>query len=249
MSRLRRDDGFTLVELLVTMLLGTIVLGGLLGLVTTSERAGKRVSDRVDAAQRGRTGMEQISQALRAMVCLPAPASGAAVPTPIVEADATRVKWYANLDRSATADANGDGDPTYDPQQRQLRIVGTPPAKVSVVEDRWTGALPVPGTTAASSSRVVIDGIVPSTDDGVTVPYFAYYGLASDGVAYEALTPAQITAAPGRVVRIDVSFRALPSSKTQATTVSQRPGADMRTSVYARQVNRSATPPIYGCVV
>jgi prepilin-type N-terminal cleavage/methylation domain-containing protein len=248
-SRLRRDDGFTLVELLVTMVLGTIVLGGLLGLVTTSERAGKRVSDRVDAAQRGRNGMEQMSQALRAMVCLPSPATGGAAPTPIVEADATHIKWYANLDQSATVDANGDGDATYDPQQRQLRIAGTAPATASVVEDRWTGTLPVSASTAATSSRVVIDNIAPSADAGAAVPYFRYYGLASNGTSYDELTAAQIAAAPGRVVRIDLAFRALPSSRTQATAVGQRPGADMRTSVYARQVNRSANPPTYGCVL
>jgi prepilin-type N-terminal cleavage/methylation domain-containing protein len=253
MSRARRDDGFTLVELLVTMLLGTIVLGGLLGLVTSSEQASKRVTDRIDASQRGRTAMEQIGQELRAMVCLPSPPSGGSAPAPVVEGDATHVKWYANLDNAATnengvGDANGDGDPTYDPQQRQLRIVGTPPGTVRVLEDRWTGPLPVAAGVAPSSTRLVLDGIAPATDGAATVPYLAYFGLRSDGT-YETLAPADIAADPARVVRIDVAFRALPSSRTQATTVGRRPGADLRTSVYARQVNRSATPPIYGCVL
>jgi prepilin-type N-terminal cleavage/methylation domain-containing protein len=247
-TRARREDGFTLVELLVTMLLGTIVLGGLLGLVTTSERASKRVSDRVEAAQRGRTAMERVTQELRATVCLPTPASGAETPPPIVEADATHVKWYANLDASATVDENGDGDTAYDPQQRQLRIVGTAPSTVALVEDRWTGALPIAAGTAASSTRTLIDNLVPSTDAGVAVPYFTYSGLAADGVSYQALTPAEITAAPGRIVRVDVAFRALPT-RADTTTAGRRPGADMRTSVYARQVNRNANPPIYGCVV
>lgn len=247
-SRARRQDGFTLVELLVTMLLGTLVLGGLLELVTTSERASKRVSDRVEATQRGRTAMEQVTQELRAMVCLPTPASGADTPPPIVEADATHVKWYSNLDASATVDENGDGDTAYDPEQRQLRIVGSAPATVSLVEDRWTGALPVTAGSPATSTRTVIDVLDPSTDAGVDVPYLSYSGLATDGVTYVTLMPAEIAASPGRVVRVDVAFRALPT-RAGTTATGRRPGVDLRTSIYARQVNRNANPPIYGCVV
>ena len=53
----RQQSGFTLVELIVTMLVGMIVLTALFGLVDVALRASKRVDNRVESSQRGRLAL------------------------------------------------------------------------------------------------------------------------------------------------------------------------------------------------
>lgn len=67
---LRRDeDGTTLVELLVCVLIGTIILMAAFALLDTGTKTQARTSDRFDALQRGRVGMELLNQRLRSAVC------------------------------------------------------------------------------------------------------------------------------------------------------------------------------------
>ncbi len=51
------------------------------------------------------------------------------------------------------------------------------------------------------------------------------------------------------MIRVDLAFRALPTSTNRTTTIARSTAVDMRASVYARQINRTASPPIYGCVI
>ena len=69
-SDIRGDAGFTIVELLVTVLIGTVVLFALFGLVDVALRSQQRVDGRVDSNSRGRLAMEQMVQDLRSSVCV-----------------------------------------------------------------------------------------------------------------------------------------------------------------------------------
>lgn len=68
--RLRDERGMTLVELLAAMVIGGIVISAAIMLVVMSMRASVRVSDRVNAAAVGRSGMELITQRVRSQTCL-----------------------------------------------------------------------------------------------------------------------------------------------------------------------------------
>ncbi|MGI8572529.1 MAG: PilW family protein [Solirubrobacteraceae bacterium] len=57
-------DGFTLVELLVSMVAGTILVLAILGVFDASVRQSQAATDRVEATQNGRIALEKLSQEL-----------------------------------------------------------------------------------------------------------------------------------------------------------------------------------------
>lgn len=223
----RSEAGVTLIELLVAMLVGTLVMSAALGLVTSSQGATKKIGDRVDAGQRGRVALDQVTQRLRSSACL----EDGKTP-PIVYGDATRITYYADL----------DGDTIYDPEQRALEFVAGPPT--ILLESRWQGlavplAAPAP---AATSSRTVLSGYDPllAQPSLLAQPYLRYFALstATPAVVSELAVPLSDTDRV-RVARIDIAFRARPSDTSLYTPNS----VAMTTSVYARTPQSNATGP------
>ena len=70
-NRLRQEDGFTLPELLITLVIGLTVALGALSLVDVTMRRSGEISARVEAVQSGRTAMDIMTRELRSQVCLP----------------------------------------------------------------------------------------------------------------------------------------------------------------------------------
>ena len=70
-SRIRDDRGFTLMELLVSMLTATIVVGALFSILTISTGQTTLIADKVQANQLGRTAMTRIIDELHSS-CLAA---------------------------------------------------------------------------------------------------------------------------------------------------------------------------------
>ena len=71
LRRLRRDQsGFSLVELLVSMALGSIVLTALMTVFLNGVTGAVRTSDRVEALQRGRVTMDRVVTLLSSQTCL-----------------------------------------------------------------------------------------------------------------------------------------------------------------------------------
>lgn len=234
------ERGFTLIELMVSLMLGMIVLGALFSLVTASSRATKRTSDRVDASQRGRSAMSTVIQELRASTCLPGTTEGTYV-RPFTVATPTTVTWYANLDNDPQTDRDGDGDPTYEPQQRRLTYVpeaGATPSRL--VEERWSARPPIAAGTPPSMSRTLLTHLEPTSGTGV----FSY-GAYANGTDRSPgpFVPGDLT----RVVRVDVDFRVRPTSPS----VAQETSAALSSSAYARVINRTTSTafpyPTYGC--
>ena len=65
LARLRAEDGFTFPELIVAALIGVLVLGAAVMLLTASLNSQPEVSDRAAEIQRARTVMEQITREVR----------------------------------------------------------------------------------------------------------------------------------------------------------------------------------------
>lgn len=228
-DRLRSENGFSLVELLVTASVGMIIVLAAGNMLDASGRASAEVQDRVDSVQRGRTTMESVSQKLRSQVCL-----NSALPA-IAKAEANEMWFYTDLgDHSTTV---------FAPEARKLRWVpGATGQNGSIVEDVWDTVVlsptlaPTPtGTRDAtfgrtpSRTRTLIDNVALADDvddrdgDGDKTeirPLFDYYRF----LGVDPATPNDRLTAPlpadqlARVVRIAVAWDSRPTRGPKTRT-------------------------------
>lgn len=226
---LRDERGITLIEVLVTASIGLVVLVAAMTFLVAAQNSTQKISARVEATQKARTELEQMTQQLRAMVCPPV---GSA---PIVSATPQQVTFYSDL----------NGNTVQEQEQRRLRVSSVAGQPTSIIEERWVA---VPTTSAPDRQRVVASDVEPARDAaGNALPYFSFHaypdGRASGTVALAAV-PALATVDASRVARIDVAFRTRPSTAARG-----RNYLDISGSAYARTLDRSDpdTSPTYSC--
>jgi len=229
---LRSEEGFTLPELLVGIIIGMIVLMAALTVLDNTVSLGAKVSKRVDATQRGRTALDRITRDLNSMVCLPGdPAQDA-----LIGGTDNSVDVYADL---------GDGSTSRPPQRRTITYN---PATRRITENVYTptgsvGAYVFP--TTPTTTTTLLSDVVP---DGST-PVFTYYPLDTtpdDDVAPSPLSASGTGLAAAdldSVARIRITFKALPSNRTTA-----QPGdAVMQDDVFRDAVDPNASDATAQC--
>ena len=195
----------TLIELMVSVLIGIVVTLATLNLVDASGRASAEVEDRVDATQRGRVAMEQITQRLRSQVCLD-----------------TNTPAVVSATRSATGVEQLDfftefGDEQFTPEARRLTYdSGT------ITERVWTTLAADPAKTFLSAptyTRTMLANMAPSRKaPDELVPVFRYFTfLGNPGTPVQEVTPPPNGSVGDvdrpRVVRIVVSFDSRPTRR------------------------------------
>jgi prepilin-type N-terminal cleavage/methylation domain-containing protein len=215
MRRLRTEErGFTLVEMLLTCVLGTIVLTAVLGLVDTAQRVTTNVTERTDTTQRGRLAMERMVQMLRSQVCLKL--STLTAQTTITDAQSTGVTFFADIPNQA----EGTGA-TFKPDLRTLAVSN------GKITQRVTGYVaPFDGATfiaaAPGTANVLASGIAQVTDSlGMLLPYFRYYAYKTDGnLDYANPLPTPVTQTDlTRIAQIEVTFGVRPFDNSTNTGV------------------------------
>lgn len=198
--RLADDAGFTLVELLVAMVIGSLVLTAVMFTFSTGLTSTFRTTDRVDATQRARIAMDRVTTLLSSQVCSTS-STGVTTP-PISDGQDQQVTFLANL-----------GTVSAVPMQYRLRYDAT---KRTVVEDRFVGTRNAAGDlvlpSAPTSSRVLADGLVPAS---AGAPIFTYQALAASGPSAGGIDPAPLAtplSATDRAaaVRVTARFAARP---------------------------------------
>jgi prepilin-type N-terminal cleavage/methylation domain-containing protein len=199
MTRLRDEAGFTLVELLASMVIGTVVILASWMIVDSSGKLSTRTTSRVDAYQRGRLALDQIASELRSQVCLP---GGIAPIEPLVTGP--NDVWFYN----------NTGDQDAVPQQRHIYF-----ANGAIREELWTGNFAGPPT----SSRLLLSDValVPLTPGPGNEPFVRYFGFDANlpaAVNQELPTPVSVVNAP-KVVQVNISFVARPSRATAASAL------------------------------
>jgi prepilin-type N-terminal cleavage/methylation domain-containing protein len=223
LRRLRNDqDGFSLPELLTAMVIGSVVLGALMTLMTTGFTRSIEVSDRADAAQTGRGAMDRMITLLDSSICLDPVTTSAAVPPLIgssaavagppaipaqVGSDDNYASFYADL--AGVSDSPDKYTLTYNATAKTL------------TEQQFasTGTLPnITIPTTATRTNVLATNVVPErTTAGVQIPIFRYFDYESDAsinLATPLATP--ITqAVAGSAVRVLVSFQVIPGRTGQ----------------------------------
>lgn len=204
MSRLRRQDGFTVMETLMAITVGFVVLAATLGLLESSVRLNTGVMSKTDSMQRARLAMDKLTQEVRSQVCLdyddPA----------VVAGDENSVTFYGDYTETGTR-----------PVKRKVVF---DPVKGTIISYAYkapnNAALPL---TAASfpvnptSTQLVLEAVRNQVDTQTnqTVPFFTFYANRKDpdGVyrPSEKLTVPLNANDVKRVARVDIAFLARPT--------------------------------------
>jgi type II secretory pathway component PulJ len=182
LGRLRHEEsGFTLVELLVSCIIGTIVLLATFMMLDSSVILTGRVTDRVDRTQRSRVAMENITRKLRSQVC---PSAGQPA---IINGDAYTVKFYSFM-----------GTRPFVPD---IREIAWDTNTNSIIEKTWAGTGTSPNTTwaATPTTRTLLTDVKPPPSNA---PVFAYYATGAASPFAVPLSAADLTA----TAQIKISF-------------------------------------------
>ena len=202
LRRLRRDEsGFSLIELLMAMALGSIVLTACMMVFLKGSESAVKIGDRTDSLARGRVTMNRVITLLNSQTCLVA-ADGTGQ-APIVDGQSDQITFYASLGKV-------DSDPTI----YRLRYVST---SKQVWEDRYlpsrdaANVLSYPATP--STSQVIGTNVVPYP---ATTPVFQYWQFVTDEgptlgmIDSPALTVPLTADGRNAAVRVTVSLASVP---------------------------------------
>ncbi len=165
LGRAGHQDGFTLIELMVTITLSMIVLLALTGLIDTGGQARARLSDKTETVQRMRNGMDRITRVLRTQVC-----ADTATP-PLISATASAVSFYSET--STTADNSA-----FRPRKVELAYdTSDGGSVVQKVYEPTNAASPwsYPGTPTRTNT--LIDNV--AADAGGSSAIFRYYSFSA----------------------------------------------------------------------
>ncbi len=193
---LAAEDGFTLPELLMGMIVGLIVLFGAIQLLDRSTILAGTTRQRVDSAQRGRAAMDFITRDLRSQVCL------SANDPPLLAGSDTALTYYVN-----TGDANAIAE------KHVLSLTGG-----DLVLQRYVGTGTPPTMTwpgTPTSTRTILENVAQTSG----TPIFRYYAW---GTGTPTLPDAQLATPLAATVlnlpvRIAISFTALPARDFRTT--------------------------------
>ncbi len=233
---MKREDGFTVIEVLVAAVIGLVVFSGAMGLMSSSFKSSYGVQERTDAMQRGRAALDQITQALRSQVCPDVKTNAVA---PDVSTN-NSVTFYADL-----------SDPTA-PKPPVKHVLAYDAATKQIVDSTVVGTALGDGTyafTGTANRRVVLESVdlVPNGSAGATLPFLSYwaYPRSLERVPNEQLQPlgSVLTAADaGRVARIDVHFQVQPT-RTASTTY----GTVLADQIAVRDADPNQSSPDPSC--
>jgi prepilin-type N-terminal cleavage/methylation domain-containing protein len=198
------ESGFSLIELLVAMSLGSIVLTALLTVFVNGLTATTNVTDRVQALQDARLTLDRMNTLLQAEVC----AAGAA---PVTDAQADSITFTANV-----------GDVAANPTRYRLRYDST---NNTIVEERFAPIVASDGSisfpSASTSTQTIGTNIVPA---GGTMFTYYTFDLVNGGLDPDPLAQPISDSDEQRVVAVKTAITAQPerSKKTsdpRATTI------------------------------
>jgi prepilin-type N-terminal cleavage/methylation domain-containing protein len=219
-AAMRREDGFTLVEMLVSCVVGVIVMLAAYALLDVSNGLSRSVADRTDSSQRARDGMEQIVRELRSQVCLQ-PGTAA-----ITTGQDSSITFYAFM--GAGAYSPDRHTITWNPATRQL------------VDYVFAGSGTPPNMTYPSTPTTT-NPLVGNVDPVPGTPIFSYYTWASSGpVSASQLLPTPLSASDAqRTVRISIQFKVTPEGNSRAS-------ANQTTTIQEDVFARTADPNAAG---
>ena len=217
--RLRSEGGFTLPELLTTMWIAGVIMLAAFAMVDFVMKRTAEAEQRVEATQRGRTGMDMITRQLRSQVCLN-------TTPPIIDGTADSITFYTDLANSTASSL---------PERHTLTFnAGAGTITETVQKPNATN----PVTWKAATSKTMLAGITRDKDSaGNDIPIFQYRGFDN------TKTPVQVSSSnlavplvangnAGKVAMVKITFRSV-ARRTPRREVSFAIADD----VYSRVIN------------
>jgi prepilin-type N-terminal cleavage/methylation domain-containing protein len=199
MTRVSDESGFSLIELVMALAIGTIVLLAAFMLVDASTPLAQRTNERVDAFQRGRLALDIVGAELRSQVCMP----GAVPPIMPTVSDDDDIWFYGN-----------NQDQNSLPQRHHIYLQGN-----ALLEDTWQGtgtqanvtfpANPPPRTRTLLSPVALVPG-------EKLFRYSAFDKNLPAAVNQPVGTPVSV-ADSRNIVQVNISFVARPTGAKAAT--------------------------------
>jgi prepilin-type N-terminal cleavage/methylation domain-containing protein len=239
----RRQEGFTLPELLISISMSLIVAFAALTLVDVTMRKTDDTQNRVASTQRGRLAMDNITRQLRSQVCLNTTTPAMSPPTGWgVNTDANNAIFYVDFSDGSAPNPELHLI-TYDTTNKQL-------VEKDYANQGTSGTFSYKPPASPTSTKVLLTNVVPYTPPGssTATPIFTYY-------AYDKATPPRpdstlslggslTTAQEATVARIDITFKALPE---HASPSAQAAGSVFQDEVYVREADPNAVAPTPTC--
>lgn len=239
-ARLGDERGFTLIEMLVATVLGSIVFMVALNVFDNGRRASARVVDRTAVVASGRTTMDTLTKELHAQTCL-----GPNYPA-ITYADDNRVDFYADL-----------GGEVFRPDKYSLVFAnGTVTEYVypPLSDTSWQPPSPVPAgwtpgySTTPSRTRTLATDLTLVREAGSDTPFFRYFAFsATDPIQPTNRLPTPLGVhdqadSSGKLVPIDDRARTVQILLSfQAHPVN--PQSDMVSTTFQNQVYARTADP------
>ena len=224
----RRQDGFTLIELIIAMVLGMFILMAGFKTLDTFGVATATVLTRTDNTQRGRLALDGLIRAMRSQAC-----TGPAGPS-LRAGSPTSISFVTDL---------GDGTTplqqrtiTYDAATRRLsetRVAGIRNATTGITEF----------TSPPQNFGVVLRDMEPIDASTPIFGFFVYDTKLNPPQPTEALTGTIAPADLGRVARITVAVKAGPAANRRDRQTS----ANLQDEVFLRSVDPSDPVPLPLC--
>jgi type II secretory pathway component PulJ len=228
MSRLREERGMTLIEMLVALAIGMLICLAAFSLIDFTVRRSGEITGRVDATQRGRLALDNITRQLRSQVCLPNGTPPMFSRTGNVT-DNSNATFFVDLSNGAIAT-----------QAPELHTLSFDAANRRIVESDYADTLPAdptksPAYATVTRKRTLLSDVV---QNGAT-PVFTYYTFG--GTQLASPVPA---ADLDTIASIQVSFKALPTGITDPNT---RGSVTFQDRVTVREVDPNSTDPEPDC--
>jgi Tfp pilus assembly protein PilW len=222
-SKLRRQDGWTLIELLIASSLLLLVMGAIYGIWTGLERTYSITNLDIQAQQQARAAMGEMVQTIRT----------ARIPNITPNEYRNAVISYAGPYRiELWSDVNNDA--SYSPELVRFRVDPDPMTSVGVTSFRLVREL---GSTTSTglfdglfdaSTNNVVQLVTGSVTNDLAHPLFSYQDSAGNPFKDASGNPAVVISDPTKIrqvtitLRVDIRPNGAPQSNVLSSIVQPR---------------------------
>ena len=224
-DRMQDERGFTLVEVMAAIAVGSALMIAILSMTDLSGVTATKTTERVDVSQRGRQAMEEVVRVLRSQVC---PDAGTPALVGGTGTSAYQVTvWIAQ-------------SPTAAPERH---VLAWDTNSNALVDTRYA-------SDGTSTARTIATNIKPPGPVGSNQPVFRFLRYQSGDTSKPtlALAPPLSSSDAAAVAEIDVSFRVLPTRADPNAVSYSTQSATFSSQVFARtadpnNVNKTTSQP------